>query len=119
MILLWKGRGEQNNVSDSLSARAWIPAQTGLFILQVPVHIILKPNIGSGAGTHNGIVFHLINSWVCVGIHIRLTQTNLKSIFATSPVICLLLQHPLQGGRASVLLRLHLGARRFIPALHQ
>lgn len=61
MILLWKGIYRQNRVSDLLSPRAQISMQTGLFVLQVPVHVILKSNIGSEVVTRNGIEFYLVN----------------------------------------------------------
>lgn len=61
--------------------------QTGLFTLQVPVHIISKSNIDSGVGTHSGIVFHFISIWVGVGIHMGSIQTTLKSIFAVWPAM--------------------------------
>lgn len=75
--------------------------QTGLFILQVSVHIISKSNIGSGVGTYSGIGFYLINSWVCAGIHIRLYTNKPKVNTCPSHLwFCLLLQHLLKWDRS-------------------
>lgn len=74
-------------MSGGASPGAQVTMSAALFVLQVPVHTKLKSNIGSAAGPPKGRgVFCSINSWVRVGIHLRLHTNKPKLSICPSGV---------------------------------